>query len=367
MTAECRWLLALLREGLAAERPDGAHCGAAGAVPADRKACIPDAAPDWPKIYALAARQGVLAVAWDGLRRLEAGGLIAAREAIDKKLSLQWAYNVYNIERRYLRQQNAAAALNDILGNEGARTAIFKGVSLALRYPIPEHRECGDIDIYPVGTDSADIERMLLRHGGRMIHRSTKHTELEFSGVTFEIHNYFLNGFLSRRNRAANEALDAMLRCAEPMPGYPNLLRPPARFDMLYIPKHAAGHFARDGITLRHVVDWAVLLRDDAGRTLPECEPNLFIRILNRIAAEYLSTDIADSWRQSPDDMCRRVLTDITAPAGTKDCGGNVLLRKIRRFTARRWTYPVIGESFFAASLRSLHSHMSDPETWLKN
>lgn len=136
MTLEERYLFLLIRAGINTDTP---------------AEDVPDSSPDWPKIYALAARQGVLAVAWDGLQSICRGNRLDSECRPDKALELKWAYNVRIIEQRYARQQRAAQHLAKILAEENISTMILKGLSLSRLYPIPQHRPCGDIDIWLYG------------------------------------------------------------------------------------------------------------------------------------------------------------------------------------------------------------------------
>ena len=107
--------------------------------------------PNWSNIYHMAARQGVTAIAWDGVQRYLHEGLITSEQGPDKATKLQWALAVEQTEKRYSKQLKAIAKLADIYNEEGIKMLILKGYGLSLIYPVPEHRRCSDVDIWLFG------------------------------------------------------------------------------------------------------------------------------------------------------------------------------------------------------------------------
>lgn len=87
----------------------------------------------------------MLAQAWDGIQFLP--------EAVrpSKALRLQWAVNVDRIENTYRRQERAIARLAAFYREHAIPMMLLKGYGLSLFYPVPEHRPCGDIDIWLFG------------------------------------------------------------------------------------------------------------------------------------------------------------------------------------------------------------------------
>ena len=104
---------------------------------------------DWPALYRLAANQGVLALAWDGVERAVAAGDLVQEQLPDRMLKIKWALAVEAIEKRHKRQLACVQRMDEVLHEARESVMLFKGVSLAQFYPVPHHRECGDIDIYP--------------------------------------------------------------------------------------------------------------------------------------------------------------------------------------------------------------------------
>lgn len=94
----------------------------------------------WNEVYRMASRHGILGIIWDGIRNLSAESLIP------RTLKLGWAYNTEIIGQRYDRQKKTAIEMAELLAREGISVLVFKGLSMSMYYPVPEHRECGDIE-----------------------------------------------------------------------------------------------------------------------------------------------------------------------------------------------------------------------------
>lgn len=81
----------------------------------------------WPAVYTCAGVQGVLAIAWDGLRRVTESGLLPSDRQPDRELLLRWAYNVEQIEKRNFRQKRVLADLAGFYAAHGIDLMLLKG------------------------------------------------------------------------------------------------------------------------------------------------------------------------------------------------------------------------------------------------
>ena len=362
MTRRDEILFALLRAGLCTQAPTPGE-----AIPSATNFREEGHPIDWAAVYAAAAAHGVLAIAWDGLERMIASGAIEPPCQPSRPLKLQWALNTARIETRQRKQREAAFRLGRLLEAEGIRALVFKGLSLSLCYPVPLHRECGDIDIYALAGAYERVGALAAGDSASKPFVSAKHAEFSYAGANFENHRLLRSEFLSPRNRRINRDLEAALAQAEPLPGSRTLLRPGYRFDELFIAAHAAAHFASEGIALRHVADWMLLLR--ANDRQPDMQRlrafglDRFAAILNRICREHLGLDLPESICLCDRAVYERVLNDILAQghAATAKSRWELLQRKVRRFTGRRWAYPLVGGSFASALARSICAHATQP------
>ena len=96
---------------------------------------------DWKRCHQIAAAQGVMALAWDGVLRLP--------KELQPPLALKltWVIAVERYEAKYLRYCKTVDELSAFYASHGITTVQLKGVGFSTYYPVPAHREGGDIDI----------------------------------------------------------------------------------------------------------------------------------------------------------------------------------------------------------------------------
>ena len=176
-----------------------------GAAPVSDTADTAVTPGSWERIYRMAADHGLSAVVWDGIRRLPTA------EPPPRETRIRWALSAEKLEERYRHQQQTASKLAARFSEEGLRMLLLKGLGLSRDYPIPEHRECGDIDIYLYGqSDKGD--RILHEIGAHLYFDVPKHSEYVWDGVLIENHRTILN---VRRNRTERELNALLVRLLE--------------------------------------------------------------------------------------------------------------------------------------------------------
>ncbi len=298
----------------------------------------------WNELFRYSLQQGVLALVWDGIRQLPEE-LQPPRE-----LRLRWAYNVEQIERRYEKQRRRASELAEIYAEAGVRTAVLKGFAISMLYPVPEHRPCGDLDCFLFG----DYERgnRLAETAGATVRRDFyKHSHLVFRGLTVENHQFCTAVRGSRRAKAFERHLQQLLVRQPLRPIFDtSLLAPSADFNALFLTKHALSHFLTEGISLRHLCDWAVFVdREgarvdwDAFRTVA-AEHHLlrFAEILSDLAVRYLGV-AANPLPADVALLADRVMSSILYERRhLNDSPGNVWIQRMRligNVFRDRWKY----------------------------
>lgn len=214
---------------------------------------------DWTNIYRQASMQGVLAIAWDGLQRLVPAG-DKAEAMPSRHLKMQWAYNVEQIERRYAGQFETAVELAKIYCKAGIATIVLKGFSVSEYYPVPNHRPCGDLDCF-LG-DYYENGNIVASQAGAIVECDYyKHSHIRYNGLMVENHRFCT---AVRGNRAAKKferCLQVELQSGRRHIGDSALESPSPLFNAMFLASHAWGHFLTEGISLRHLCDWAVLLK----------------------------------------------------------------------------------------------------------
>ena len=97
---------------------------------------------DWKGCSRLSTQQGVVIMAWDGIVRLPLS-LQPPQE-----LKIAWALAVEKYERKYQHYCEVVCRLSAYYRQYDIQTLQLKGVGFSTLYPVPSHREGGDIDIY---------------------------------------------------------------------------------------------------------------------------------------------------------------------------------------------------------------------------
>ena len=255
---------------------------------------------DWVQCYRLAVRQGVSALAWDGVERLP----MELLPPLDVKLS--WALLEKKQLVTYRKHCLAVDELTRLFDQHGIATVVLKGVGLSRLYPVPAHREGGDIDIY---TYSADKTRMtdeeanrlaneLMEQQGIHIDYSNKklHVSFCYRGITFENHWRFFNTDIYTELSQAEAWLEKCLSLqpVSLLEGNCHICVPSVAFDKVYVSLHAAKHYG-NGLLLRHLCDWVVLNQQE-GIELPKDLTNKYLlqitTVLSQLTNRYLGTSI---------------------------------------------------------------------------
>ena len=321
----------------------------------------------WNEVYRMASRHGILGIIWDGIRNLSAESLIP------RTLKLGWAYNTEIIGQRYDRQKKTAIEMAGLLAREGISVLVFKGLSMSMYYPVPEHRECGDIDIWLFG-QAEKGNRVAKAAGAKVEKENSKHDIIYFHGVPFENHKELTSELLNSRNRLINKDLITRVKDDRTQPLFAtDTLRTPSRvFDELYIPVHAAGHFVVEGISLRHLCDWALIVQANGGfidmALFDKLRLGQFVRLLNTLCHEWFGIEIPLESRHRNRQLAARIGADILnyGSSPTTDSRWKLLQLKFRRFFTRKWCYPIVGGNFYLATIRSSIAHLKSPHDLFK-
>ena len=216
----------------------------------------------WQAVYALARKQGVLAVAFDGLERVfEQDKEFAKR--FPQSLKLQWINAVLNIERRSEYSRSVCAELAGKWAEQGIKTLCLKGMAFSTYYPMPAHRECGDFDCY-LYDDYAKGNAVARELGAKVDDGWYKHSEMIYKKVMVENHQYIVSVRNGKMYVALHHLLDDLARHEECKPLFNSKIEMPSpMFNALFMTHHAWIHFLAEGVHLRHILDWTLFLEKE--------------------------------------------------------------------------------------------------------
>lgn len=325
---------------------------------------------DWKQCYNLAIAQGVMALAWDGLLRLP-----KELQPI-RKLKLPWAMAVERYEAKYLRYCQIADELSTLYASYGIEMVQLKGVGFSTLYPVPFHREGGDIDIY---TYSADKSRMsdqeanafadtLIQNQGIVVDfHSYKHSNFYYKGVPVENHKCFLDVKEFKEAILANKILVKEFKPVSVELAEGKVKIPSPAFNAFFIVFHALQHYGR-GIALHHLCDWAIILKHYGWLIPEEMKSNRFlnaVKAMTHICNEYLGTDVhVEGGKELVHEMIQEILDPtfkVEIPPMSKM---NIIIYKVRRLRH----YIELKSHVFDISVRwriwdSIVSHIRRPNT----
>ena len=223
---------------------------------------IPDSSKeaDWKELYAIAKKQCLVGVLFDGIKKLPAEYV-----GMKKELLLQWMAESQMLEKANVRLNDAAIQVSEWFRKKGFRTCILKGQGNALMYPNPYSRTPGDIDIWVEGEDKRVISfvRSISPHEKACYH----HIEFpSYKGVEVEVHyrpSFLLCFWHDRKlqkyyGRVKEEQFSHRVMLGE----QGEIAIPTAEFNLIFQLTHIFSHLMNEGIGLRQLVDYYYVLCD---------------------------------------------------------------------------------------------------------
>ena len=223
---------------------------------------IPDSLKeaDWKEIYAIAKKQCLVGVLFDGIKKLP-----AEHVGMEKELLLQWMAESQMLEKANVRLSDAAIQVSEWFRKKGFRTCILKGQGNALLYPNPYSRTPGDIDIWVEGGDKRVISfvRSISPHEKACYH----HIEFpSYKGVEVEVHyrpSFLLCFWHNRKLQKYYERVKEEQFSHRVMLGEQGEIAiPTVEFNLIFQLTHIFSHLMNEGIGLRQLLDYYYVLCD---------------------------------------------------------------------------------------------------------
>ena len=228
---------------------------------------------DWQETIDLAEKHGVSAIAWDGIQHLyEVNPHIelALDSPEQRQTKYDWFGSVLQSEMRNEEVNNRCKELFELYSHKGLPCCILKGQGVAQLYPLPSHRQSGDIDIWVLG-DREQVVSVAKDAGARVRRINVKHADAKFADdVPVELHftpGFFYNPFANRRlSRWFKENGKEQCDHFDDKVGFSF---PTVSFNLVYLLYHLFQHFLYEGVGLRQVTDYccALMHSDDAQRS----------------------------------------------------------------------------------------------------
>jgi hypothetical protein len=215
---------------------------------------------DWQELYAIAKKQCLVGVLFDGIKKLPAEYV-----GMKKELLLQWMAESQMLEKANVRLNYAAIQVSEWFRKKEFRTCILKGQGNALMYPNPYSRTPGDIDIWVEGGDKRVISfvRSISPHEKACYH----HIEFpSYKGVEVEVHyrpSFLLCFWHNRKLQKYYERVKEEQFSHRVMLGEQGEIAiPTVEFNLIFQLTHIYSHLMNEGIGLRQLVDYYYVLCD---------------------------------------------------------------------------------------------------------
>ena len=319
-------------------------------------------AHNWWHLFRLMQQNHVSALIFEAL----------PREDVPRDVLIPWLAEHEKVVARYRHQCDVQQQLLDLMSAHGIETLVLKGTHLAQYYPRPELREFGDLDLYFYDRHAKADEVARRELHVEVDKHAHHHTRYELRGVTVESHYDFLNTHYPPSNRRYEALLKELSTLHSPL----------STFEVLFILRHMACHFAASRITLRDLVDWTLTCRAlqdkvDWGKVktvVKDFGMEPFVAALNAIAARRLG--LTSPFASSPSSglpsqaTVEAVERDlIYGSRHSDDIGPDGIARlpwKLRRWHAHRWKRRMVfSDSEPRLLLANLTSHAEKPASIL--
>lgn len=209
---------------------------------------------NWQRCFDLALRQNVLAMTFPAMSSLP--------KELRPSFTLwsKWMAYTQSIAEQSQYKRQVVEKMGAWLAEDGLTTTILKGFSLSTLYPNPNLREFSDIDIFS-GENYVAVNACFAKHGVKVDKVDGHHAYLKVDGVSVEHHFAFSNTKVKDGLIGPEEDLQLSV-VKNPQPtSIPGIYFPNWVFTALFVGWHAYEHFLQEKIEIRHVIDWALALK----------------------------------------------------------------------------------------------------------
>lgn len=327
---------------------------------------------DWSSIEDLASQQGLSAIVLDGIEHLP------DNSKPPKELLLQWIGNtLQSYEYRYELYRRAIAELAAWHKANGFKMMVLKGYACSLDWPKPEHRPCGDIDIWQFG-EQKEADTLIVKQLGLKVDSSHHHHTVFFwRGFMVENHYDFVNVHHSKSNAAIEKEFK---RLGSDDSYFVNIdgtivYFPSPNLHALFLLRHLMIEFAAGGINLRQLLDWAFFVENNTKEidwewlegVLEKYGMKKLFDVFNSICVGDLGFGNIFPKAQFNPIIKDRVLNEILNPATPNDKPLKLLQRvawKWHRWKANEWKHKLVyKESMWSSFWSGVWNHLLKPSS----
>lgn len=327
----------------------------------------------WNDMQALAEQQGLYAIVLDGVEKQPA----SLRPPQD--LLLEWIGEVLqNYEYRYNEYLRAIVKMARFYNSHGYKMMVLKGYGCSLDWPRPEHRPCGDIDIWQFGRQKEADAAMVREKGIEVDNSHHHHSVFNWGEFTVENHYDFINVY----HHKSNAELEGIFKeLGQDDTHYvevegERVYLPSQNLHALFLLKHTMNDFTSFSMTLRQLLDWAFFVEKHGADIdwkwlvgmLKKFHMNEFFNTINAICVENLGFEASIFHSVQFEPILRdRVLNDILNPRYTAEEPTWLIPRlmyKYKRWKSNGWKHEMCyNEGMWSAFWSGVWSHVLKPSS----
>ena len=365
---------------------------------------------DLVAVKELAAKQGLEAVVLDGLNDVRSKREDIRCGSLQEKILLaEWIGEVHQFyEQRYEQYLQTIAEMAAFYNSHGFKMMILKGYACSLDWPKPNHRPCGDIDIWQFGrqkeADAALEEWFKSLKVQKFKIDSSHHHHTVFDWQGFMVENHY--DFIDVHHRKSGPKLEAIFKelgseanlndndndndndnsVGNQIPcvkvesastgSATKVYFPSPNLHALFLVYHTMLHFTSTEMNIRQLLDWGLFAekhKDEIDwnwlkEMLNDFHLMDFFNIINAICVDDLGFD-AKIFKgvKFNYEMKERVLNDTLSPEFTEEEPKNIVRRfffRYRRWKSHDWKHKLCyEESMWSIFWSAVWSHILKPKS----
>ncbi len=307
----------------------------------------------WWSVFKLLQRSHVAALA----------GRVISNIDMPREVKMPWITECAKAADWYRHQSEVQNEIIDVMQKHGIKTMVLKGTHIAQYYPVPDVREFGDLDLYFFDKHKeadAVAEKELNVDINNEAHH---HSKYAYRGVTVESHYDFINSHYPPSNRR----YEAMLKKLSSQDATRST------FEILFLLRHMAGHFATSRITLRDLIDWhltcsalkATIDWNLVQKVVKKYGMEQFTAAINILTNRHFGSDIPLNLtvdNKTVNKIANDIIYGSPESVDNNDDGFSRLGWKLRRWRSMSWKRQLVySDSGLTLLLSSIGSHAEKP------
>lgn len=332
---------------------------------------------NWPAIQELATNQGLYAIVLDSIEKLP------AEQRPPQEVLLEWIGEVLQgYEYRYDAYKNTIAEMAGLYSSHGVKMMVLKGYACSLNWPKPNHRPCGDIDIWQFGKQKEADSTITREKRIEVDNSHHHHSVFNWGEFTVENHYDFVNVYHHKSNADLEKIFKELgeddthyveIKCAST--GSATIVYLPSpKLHTLFLLKHMMNDFTSFSVNLRQVLDWAFHIKRYGKEIdwnwmmsiIDKYHMTDFFNTINAICAEELGFAASMFPRVQYNPFIKdKVLEDIINPKYSFEEPKYLIPRlmyKYKRWKGNSWKHEMCyNESMWASFWSGVWGHLLKP------